>query len=67
MFLTEKILHPLRLRRGKEGLGPSSAPAARDLGSLTQWHLGQQQPRKLSWARRAIAGSGEMDRSEQGG
>lgn len=35
LFLTEKILHPLRSRRGKEGLGPSSAPAARDPGSLS--------------------------------
>ena len=33
LFLTEKILHPLRWRRGKEGSGPSSAPAARDHSS----------------------------------
>ena len=33
--LTEKILHPRRSKRDKEGLGPSSAPAARDLGSLS--------------------------------
>ena len=34
---------------------------------VTQWHLGQQQPRRPSWARRATEGSGEMDRSGQGG
>lgn len=57
---TEKIHHPIGGKRDRDSLGPSFSPTVQDLG-VTQWLLGQWQPARPSWGRRAAGGPGEMD------
>lgn len=48
------------MRRGKEGLGPSTV----QIPGVTQWLLEQWQPRRPSWGRRTTGGSAEMGRKK---
>lgn len=57
---TEKIHHPIGGKRDRDSLGPSFSPTVQDLG-VTQWLLGQWQPGRPSWGRRAAGGPREMD------